>query len=451
MLALFAISAFGQEKEIKDAFSAYDSGNKAQAQVLLQKADAAVAGKERSIDPDVYAKYLYVKGSSLVDAGKIIDGAKLLSQLAAYEKGPVYSLKNKETKEKAYVLTKAEVDQLQAQGFSGLKTVTSGTDCSQKSAAVMSAKGRELAKKAADEYQAKQFIPAANDFLGAYYSFKAAGGDDEICKYYAALSYNNAGQNDKALDLYKELIDDGYTGVETIYTAKDKDGQVTNLSKDQYILLQKADAGYTDFKEEITPSVESNLYQFAIQILIGNKKYDEALALTQKGLQRLPNDETLSNMEGSLYYETGQTDKFAEKLQAQLQQNPNDYEALYKLGNLYSKDPATADKAADYYKKAIAAKPDYIDSYLNLAVLLMQPDKDLVKQMQALGTTAADNKKYDDLFDQRKQILNSALPYLEKAHQIDGSNTAVIGALRDVYRVLSNRAKMQEMDALLRK
>ncbi|MDR3271900.1 MAG: hypothetical protein LBT29_00245 [Flavobacteriaceae bacterium] len=451
MFALFAVLAFGQEKEIKAAFSAYDSGNKAQAQTLIQQADAAVGNKAQSIDPDVYAKYLYVKGNSLLEQGKTVDGAKVLSELTVYEKGPVYSLKNKETKEKAYVLSKDEAAKLQAQGFSGLKETTSGTTYSQKSAATLDAKRQEVAKKAADEYVSKQFASAGNDFLEAYYLFKAAGGNDDIYKYYAAVSYNNDEQNDKALELYKELINDGYTGVNIKYTAKDKDGQEVNMDATQYQLFQKANAGYTDFKQETTPSVEPDLYHYAVQILINDKKYDDALNLTQKGLAKLPNDQALNDVLGDLYYQTGQTDKFAEKLQEQLQKDPNDYKVLYNLGFLYSKDPATTNKAKEYYEKAIQAKPDYTDAYLNLAILLMQPDKELVNQMKNLGTSTADNKKYDALFEQRKQVLGSALPYLEKAYRIDSSNIAVIGALRDVYRVLGNRAKMQEMDAILLK
>ncbi|MDR2122428.1 MAG: tetratricopeptide repeat protein [Flavobacteriaceae bacterium] len=444
LLSLAALVSFGQEKEIKEAFNAYEGGNKALAQTLIQQVEPTVNAKITGIEPNVYSKYLYVKGNSLLEQGKTSEAAKIFSTLSGYEKGPVYSLKNKTTKEKAFVLSKSEADKLQSEGFSGLKEVTSGTDYIQKILPVLDKKRQEVSNRASTEYNEKEYAKAADDFLESYYLAKAIGGDD-VFKYYAAVSYHAADNKEKALGLYKELINEGYTGKKTVYTAL-QNGQRVGLTEAQFNLFKAAsNSGFTDFQKEETPSVEADIYNFAIALLSSEKKYDEALALAEKGLSRLPDDSGLSNQVGELYYQTGQTEKYIAKLKEAVQKNPNDYVSFYNLGVLYGKDSKTHDQAKEYYSKALSIKPDYASVYLNLAVLNLSDDEEIVKKMQALGTTKADQQKYDALLEKRRGMFRNALPYLEKAYGYDKKDKAIIQTLKEVYKVLQMRDKLEEI------
>lgn len=445
LFTLFSLLSFSQEKEIKEAFNSFESGNKTEAQALVQKVEPIVAEKAQSIDPDVYAKFLYLKGSTLLDQGKTLEAARAFSTLSAYEQGPVYSLKNKSTKEKAFVLSKQEADKLQAQGFGSLKETKSGTTYLQKVLPALEQKRQKVATKATEEYNAKNYGQAADDFLESHYLTKASGSNDDIYMYYAAISYNAAKNNTKALELYKELINAGYTGKKTLYTAI-QNGQRVGLTEQQYNLFKSTpNSGFSDFKTEETASVEADIYNYAIAILSADKKYDEALALAEKGLAHLPGDKNLTNQIGELYYQTGQTDKYIAKLKEAIQKDPKDYISLYNLGVLYSKDPKTYDQAKDYYNKALSIKPDYAAAYLNLASLYLAPDKEIVEKMKALGSTKADQQKYESLLSQRKNMFKEALPYMEKAYGYDKKDTAIMQALKEAYRVLGMRDKLEEI------
>ena len=52
--------------------------------------------------------------------------------------------------------------------------------------------------------------------------------------------------------------------------------------------------------------------------------------------------------------------------------------------------------AEKYYRKAIELDSEYADAYLNLATILQQ-EEPLVEEMNNLGTSKADNLKYDKL------------------------------------------------------
>ncbi len=441
---LLSLISFSQEKEIKEAFNLYDSGNKPQAQALIQQTESTITANISIIEPNVYAKYLYVKGSSLLEQDKTREAAQVFSLLAVYENGPVYSLKNKDTKEKIFVLSKSEATKLQAQGFSGLKETRSGTDYLQKLLPVLDEKRQAVNDKATEEYKTKDYSQAAEDFMEAHYLYKASGGDD-IYKFYAATAYYGANNNEKALSLYQELIADGYTGKKTIYTVL-QNGKRVGLTEEQYNSFKSAPTpDLTDFKKEETPSVESDIYNYTVSLLSTEKKYEEALALAQKGLSKLPGDVNLNNQIGELYYRTGQTEKYITRLKEVIQKNPQDYVSLYNLGVLYSKDPKTHDLAKEYYNKALAVKPDYVSANLNLASLILEPDEDIVKKMNALGNSQADLKEYDILLQQRKDLSQEALPYLEKAYQYDKNNQSIILSLEQTYKILQMKDKLEEI------
>lgn len=87
-------------------------------------------------------------------------------------------------------------------------------------------------KAAMDAYNAKNYAVAAPKFVEIYDLLKANGQDNKIYMYYAGLSHALANNSDASIKIYTDLINSGFTGVETTYTAKEKkSGQVVNLDK----------------------------------------------------------------------------------------------------------------------------------------------------------------------------------------------------------------------------
>jgi hypothetical protein len=55
----------------------------------------------------------------------------------------------------------------------------------------------------------------------------------------------------------------------------------------------------------------------------------------------------------------------------------------------------------------------------NIAAAILSKESGLVEQMNSLGMSKADTKKYDELAEERKVIYREALPYLEKVMEMD--------------------------------
>ncbi|WP_370901341.1 tetratricopeptide repeat protein [Chryseobacterium gossypii] len=305
---------------------------------------------------------------------------------------------------------------------------------------------QEANKAAMDAYNAKNYAVAAPKFMEVYDLLKNNGKEDKVYMYYAGLNYALANNTDQAIKIYTDLINSGYTGVQTNYMAKDKKtGQVSSYDKNTWELLKKSGGDYTDFKTEQTPSVEADLYETLATLLLNAKKNDEALAIIEKGLAKFPNNAKLKEYQGTALYASGNTDKFMTNLKEQLAKNPNDATNWYNLGVLQSKNPATVNDAIASFQKAIELKPDFSNAYQNLVLTVIGDDEKAVNEINSIRKTNAD--KATELIEARKERFSKALPYAEKWYQANPNNVDAVSLLKDIYGITKNQAKMNEMKA----
>lgn len=309
----------------------------------------------------------------------------------------------------------------------------------------VNAKLQETNKAAMDAYNAKNYTVAAPKFLEVYNLLKTSGQDDKIYMYYAGLSYALANNTEESIKIYTDLINSGFTGVQTTYTAKEKKtGQVVPLDKATWELMKK-NADYSDFKTEQTASVEPDLYETLTTLLLNAKKSNEALVIIEKGLAKYPNNAKLKEAQATAYYDSGNTEKFIGALKEQLAKNPNDATNWYNLGVMQSKNPATVEDAIASFKKAIEIKPDFDNAYQNLVYAVVGDDSKIVAQINASRKEKPDEAT--KLIDARRERFSKALPYAEGWYKAAPENLDALTALKEIYIVTKNVDKIKDLKA----
>lgn len=131
-----------------------------------------------------------------------------------------------------------------------------------------------------------------------------------------------------------------------------------------------------------------------------------------------------------------------------LAKNPNNADLVFNLG-VISGNAKKIDEAKTYYKRAIEIDPKYFNAYLNLSELLLRGDDKYVDEMNKLGTSEKDNKRYEVLKAERNKNFNEILPYLEKAVELEPSNEAAKKTLLSVYNALEMTDKYKALKAKL--
>lgn len=443
VLSLIAVS--GQKREIKNAFEAVESGNFNEANTELSKAESVINGKTETIEPNLLEEYYFAKGASLLKSGKISDGAVFLSKISDLKSSKIYVGKDS-NRNKVYFVGKENADK---SGISDLKEETFESKTFDKVVQIVNPILKTTSDSAFQAYQSKNYSKAASLYKDVYYLLKSVGNDDKTYLYYSAISSSLANSKEEAIKTYSELIDSGYTGVTTLYKAKNKKtNSVENFDKNSFETLKRLgnNSDYTDFKTETTPSVEQDLYEQLASLLLSTEKYEQALTLIDKGIKKFPKSNKLIEYQGTAYYKSGKTEEFINNLKLQLEKNPNDKVNWYNLAVLQSKDPSKLGDAENSFKKSLEIDPNYIPAIQGLfySVYTLGDGGKVIEEAEA-ARKAKKTDLFNKILSDRRERFQKAIPYLERWYSLEPKNLDIVSLLKGVYQTVHNDAKFKEM------
>lgn len=270
--------------------------------------------------------------------------------------------------------------------------------------------------------------------------------------FYAA-SYNvNANDFDKALEYYEALKKMNYSGEGTIYyaynnTTKAEENFGANKTLRDVAVTSKS---HSKPREEKIPSKRGEIYKNIALILKEKGKLSEALSAVQDARKVNPDDETLLMTEAELYLSNKDYDNYTRVVNEALAKNPNNADLVYNLG-VVSSNANKLEDAEKYYLKALTIDPNYFNALLNLSELKLRVDEKYVTEMNKLGTSEKDNKRYEVIKTEREKNFKSILPYLEKAVELKPEDDAASKTLLSVYRALEMTDKAKALKAKMEK
>jgi tetratricopeptide (TPR) repeat protein len=302
-----------------------------------------------------------------------------------------------------------------------------------------------LLTKGNDAYEAKKYDLASNNFERAY----RVSTKDTTYLYYAAATAISLQDYDRALTLYKELKDLGYTGIEDQYYATNaetnKEEFFQNKNMRDLSVKAKTHVKPIDKKSE---SKKAEIVKNIALIYINKEDDENALAAMKEARQESPDDINLMLSEANVYYKMGDTEKFKSILQEATTKDPTNPELQYNLGVIASESDHP-EEAMGYYKKAIELDPTYVNAYINSAALVLNKEQALIEEMNGLGTSKKDDLRYDELREMRQDVYKEAIPYLVKALELDPSNMSAAKTLHNIYGVTGEKEKHDAMQKVL--
>ena len=287
----------------------------------------------------------------------------------------------------------------------------------------------------------KSDYATASDYFSNAYKLSSK---DTIYLYYAASSAVNAKDYDKSLAMYEKLRALGFTGIEKQYFAVNK-GTNKEEAFDSEVLRDVS----VKSKSHINPTDKNSKSRYPEIIknmaLIYNERgeTDKALDAMREARAQNPDDLNLILTEANVHYAMGNIEKFKELLEYATEKDPKNAELQYNLG-VIAADANDFDNAKKYYDKAIELNPKYTNAYINLAALILGQEESIIDEMNNLGTSAADDRRYDELREERNQLYLDAIPYLEQALVSDPTNFQAAKTLSNIFSATGNDAKAKE-------
>ena len=408
---VISVATFAQKDQIKAAEKALKGGKSQEAVTILMEAESLIANAKEAEK----AQFFFVKGKALLDlANKKVDADANLS-LAA----------------------KAYQDLIDAEKVSGkLKFST-------EAAASITEIKYKLINAAIADSKINKHSNSAKKLYDAYLLDKK----DTLNLYYAASTYVNAAEYDTALKLYDDLKNLNYSGKGTSFFAMNK---ITN-EEDLFTTAPERDrvvkiGTHEKPRTEAIPSKRGEIYKNIALILVQNGKIEEAKKAISDARQANPEDTSLVLTEANLYLETKDFEMYKKLIAQVLEKNPNDADLVFNLGVLSANAKNQVD-AEKYYLKVIEINPKYINAYINLAAMKLEDEKVIIDEMNKLGTSTKDMKRYDELKKKRENLFKATIPFLAKAVELDPKNEDVSKTLLGVYSALEMTAEYKALKA----
>ncbi len=403
-LAFVSAISFGQKKEIKKAEKAIKSSEYSEALTYLGEAEPMLGAADNSLKAQYYA----AKGEALLGSGGS-DYNKLKGAADAFSKA-------------------LEIDsKMDAQLSVPMQNLRAA-----------------LINGAIKDQNSGQYKMATDKLYTSYTVSK-----DPSDLYFAAGNAVNGNDYDTALKYYQMLLDEGYTGETEEFVATDKEtGEVESFENENLRNIAVKTGQYIKPEKRVTESKKGEILRNMTLIYIQNGDNEKATALMTAARAENPTDVYLMRADADMSYKMGNVERYNDLMNKIVESDPENPEIYFNLG-VGSAEIGNNEKAIGYYEKALELKPDYEAALINIAVLKLSGEDKLVEEMNSLGNSSADNKKYDQLKEQRRGIYQETMPYLEKALKLNPNNPDVVRTLMNIYGQLADDAKYKEMKAKL--
>jgi tetratricopeptide (TPR) repeat protein len=406
---LVSLATFAQKDQLKSAEKAMKKGNIQDVSKLLDEAESSISNASDAEK----AQYYYLRETVYMDAvDKNLNTDKNLS-LAAKAAQEVIAIEKKSGK----LEYTNEV----------LKTIARVKD--------------KLINGAIEDSKAEKFKDGASKLHEAYLLDKK----DTLNLYYASSFRLNAKDYEGALSDLQELRRLNFTGktksfVATSLISNKEEAFPTKEERDRMVKLKT----HSKPRVEVVESKQGEIYKNIALILVQQKNIEEAKKVIAEAKILNPKDSSLALTEANLYLETNDFVTYKKLVSEILAKKPNDPDLLFNLG-VVSANAKNKEEAEMYYKKAIEVEPKYMNAYINLVGLKLEAETPINAEMNKLGTSDKDNKRYEILKAEKKKIYQSVIPFLEKAMAIDPKNKDIATTLISVYGALEMSAEKKAL------
>jgi tetratricopeptide (TPR) repeat protein len=264
--------------------------------------------------------------------------------------------------------------------------------------------GQLYFEEAVEAFNMTDFSGATDYFLKSFAVAEGIGMVDTLAIVNAAMSAARGDMHQKSIDLYNQVLGIGI--------------------------------------------IEADVYRNLAIAYRGLENREKMMWYIEKGRELFPTDPGLLLEEINSYLAVGEGDKVVDDLKMLVEQDPENYTIYFVLGTIYGDETNPAlfdvDIAENYYKAAIEIEPNYYDAIYNLGALYINESNKIQVVANDLPLNAT--KEYEKLTEEANVIIRKALPYLERAYEMNPDDQETVLVLRTIYARFNEKEKLEKLN-----
>lgn len=191
---------------------------------------------------------------------------------------------------------------------------------------------------------------------------------------------------------------------------------------------------------------EPNVHLFIANLQQENDDIDGALKTLEAALLKFPTQQALLIEQLNIYLRQGKFEEAEANLKKAAQNDPDNEVLWFSLGSVYD-NLSRFDEAEEAYKQALSRNSDYFEANYNIGALYFNRAVSMVNDANSIPTNQ--NTKYKAAVEEANLVFELALPFLEKAYDLNSEDKETIRSLKDIYIRMNNEEKYQEMKSKL--
>ena len=254
-----------------------------------------------------------------------------------------------------------------------------------------------------------------------------------------AFNYMDAGINNFQEKKYEEALTNFEIGIKVkkdFFNLTDTNG-INNCALSAYKSAQYAKAAlYYNQVISLNAGDSRTFIALSNSYLNQNDTISAIKALGQ-GISKYPQDKDLTSRQFNLYLLSGRASEAYVEAEKSIQLDPSNAN-LYLNKGILAEQLNKPEEAEASYKKAIELNAGLFDAQYNLGTFYYNQGVDMNRKANDIK----DNKKYEMAKKQADEKFKVALPYLEKAFEINRKDTGVLQSLRVLYSRAGNQEKV---------
>ena len=194
-------------------------------------------------------------------------------------------------------------------------------------------------------------------------------------------------------------------------------------------------------KQNAQRSVQIYASQYLYQIYIEQKDTANAVATLMSSINEYPEDAWFMQNLINLYISSGNNAKAIEMLDMAINREPNVGQYHMIKGQLYSVNLKDFPAAFACFQKAIEIEPENADIVYSFGAAYHDYGKDILEN----ATYIDDKKTYEQELLKAEEAFKNALPYCERAYELNPENYDFKRALGQIYYRLSMSDKYEAL------